>query len=221
MQRDFWLHRWQAGQTGWHQDDGHPFLERWWSELEKRARVSRFRRAFVPLCGASPDMLALRARGTDVVGVDLSPLALRTFFEDAGLEPSVNRVCLFERWSADGIELLAGDFFDVDAESIGDFDAVYDRAALVALPPDLRVRYAQRLAALSHAGTRVLLVSLEYDAPASGPPFPVAAPEIKALFGSAFTVASLESADFTAESPKLRERGATRVTEVAYELVRR
>lgn len=221
MEREFWLERWRTGQTGWHQDDGHAFLPRWWPVLEARAGVPRFRRAFVPLCGASPDMLWLRARGTAVVGVDLSPLALRTFFEDAGLAAAVNRVCLFERWSADDVELLAGDFFDVDAESIGTFDAVYDRAALIALPAPLRARYAARIAALAAPGTRMLLVGLDYDAHASGPPFPVPDAEIDALYRDAFSIALLGTADVTAESPKLRERGASRVFETAFELVRR
>lgn len=221
MQPDFWLERWRTGQIGWHQQAGHAFLPRWWPGLEAHAGVARFRRVFVPLCGASPDMLWLRARGTAVVGVDMSPLALRTFFEDAGLEPAVNRVCLFERWSADAVELLAGDFFDVDADSIGTFDAVYDRAALIALPPALRPRYAERIATLAAPGTRILLVGLEHDAAASGPPFAVPAAEIAALYDDAFAIAPLGAEDVTAESHKLRERGATRVVETAFELVRR
>lgn len=221
MDPQFWLERWHSGNTGWHQREGHPFLRRWWPELEAHAGVPHFRRAFVPLCGASPDMLWLRARGTAIVGVDLAPLALRTFFADAALEPVVNRVCLFERWSANDIELLAGDVFDVDAESLGTFDAIYDRAALVALPSASRPRYAERLAALSRAGTRMLLVSLEHDAPASGPPFAVPATEIEALCRDAFAIAPLDRQDVTADSPGLRERGATRVLETAFELVRR
>lgn len=221
MEREFWLERWRSGNTGWHQHEGHPFLPRWWPELEARAGVQRFRRAFVPLCGASPDMLWLRARGTAVVGVDLAPLALRTFFADADLEPVVNRVCLFERWSADDIELLAGDVLEVDEESLGTFDAIYDRAALVALPTALRARYAERLASLSRTGTRMLLVSLEHDAPASGPPFAVPAAEIDALYRDSFTIVSLDGEDVTADSQKLRERGAKRVLETAFELVRR
>lgn len=221
MEREFWLERWRTGQIGWHQEDGHPFVERWWPQLEARAGVPRFRRAFVPLCGASPDMLWLRSRGTAVVGVDLAPHAPHMFFDDAGLVPAVNRVCLFERWSADEVELLVGDLFDVDADSIGTFDAVYDRAALFALPPAQRPRYAEKIATLCAPGTRVLLVSLDYDADASGPPFPVTAREIESLYRDAFSIAALESADVTAESPKLVARGATRVVETAFELVRR
>lgn len=221
MEREFWLERWRTGQIGWHQDDGHPFLPRWWSRLETDAGVARFRRAFVPLCGASPDMLWLRERGTAVVGIDLSPLALRTFFEDAGLVPAVDRVCLFERWSADEIELLAGDFFDVDAASLGGFDSIYDRAALIALPAALRPRYVQRVAALADPGTRLLLVALEHDAAPTGPPFSVPASEIDALYRDAFTVEPLGDEDVTAESVRLRERGARRVVETAFHLVRR
>lgn len=221
MDREFWLERWRTGQTGWHQQAGHPFLPRWWPELEARAGVARFRRTFVPLCGASPDMLWLRTRGTAVVGVDLSPLALRAFFEDADLVPAADRVCLFERWTADDVELLAGDVFDVDAAAIGAFDSVYDRAALIAMPPAQRPRYAERIAALTPPGTRMLLVALEYDAPASGPPFPVTGAEIASLYGDRFTIAALGVEDATADSPKLRERGASRVLETAFELVRR
>lgn len=221
MEREFWLERWRTGQTGWHQADGHPFLPRWWPEMEARAGVARFRRAFVPLCGASPDMLWLRARGTAVVGVDLSSLALQAFFAAADLTPAVNRVCLFERWAADDVDLIAGDVFDVDAESLGAFDAVYDRAALVAMAPAQRERYAERIAALAAPGTRMLLIALEYDAPAAGPPFPVPTREVEALYRDAFSIARLDTVDATADSPRLRDRGATRVVETAFELVRR
>lgn len=223
MEREFWLDRWVRGNTGWHQGAPHPFLVRHGDWLVRGEPPGpRPARVFVPLCGASVDMTWLREHGADVVGIDVSPLALERYFDEAGLAPRIDRTCLFERWSADGIELLAGDLFDADATVLGNFEAVYDRAALFALPPDLRARYAARMAELCRPGTRVLLVTFEYDqAETPGPPFAVLADELAALYAPAFSLRPLERLDVLADNPGLRGKGVTALFEVAWELVRR
>lgn len=214
MEREFWLERWRTGQIGWHQAGAHAFLEACGGMLWRTARAPR---VFVPFCGASVDMLWLRRRGASVVGIDLSPEAFTRFCDDAGLEPVVDRTCLFQRWSADGIELLAGDFFDADASVLGPFDAVYDRAALVALPAPMRVRYAAHLTRLCRAGTRILLVTFDYDqCEMAGPPFAVPAQEVAALYGQAFGIERLAHADVLAANARMRERGVTSLHETAW-----
>jgi thiopurine S-methyltransferase len=218
MERDFWLERWRTGSTGWHQNETHPFLLRHGRRLLGGPQP----RVFVPLCGASLDMLWLRQQGATVVGIDLASAAFQRFYDDANLEPVVDRTCLFERWSADGIELLAGDFFDADATVLGPFDAVYDRAALFALPPAMRERYAARMADLCRPGTRVLQVTFEYDQrEMNGPPFAVHEPELQQLYASAFTLERLEHVDVTDLNPGMRGRGVTALYECAWEFVRR
>lgn len=219
MEREFWLERWRTGATGWHQPDTHPLLERHADVLLGARQPPR---VFVPLCGASLDMLWLRRRGASIVGIDLADTAFRRFYADAGLEPQVDRTCLFERWSADGIELLAGDFFDVDETVLGSFDAVYDRAALFALPPPMRARYAAKMADLCRPGTPILQVTFEYDQrEMTGPPFAVWPSDLEALYAAAFELRPLERLDVLAANPGMRGKGVTALHECAWELIRR
>lgn len=221
MNPEYWVDRWLNGNTGWHQAEPHPFLVRHGSRLWTGG-AARPPRVFVPLCGASVDMLWLRRQGASVVGIDVAGDAFRRFYADSGLEPVVDRTCLFERWSADGIELLAGDFFDADAGVLGGFDAVYDRAALFALPPELRRRYAARIVDLCRPGTALLLITLEYPQhEAEGPPFAVLEPEVHALYDAAFTIEPLARVDVYADNPRLQAKGVTAIEECAYALVRR
>jgi thiopurine S-methyltransferase len=232
VEREFWLERWRTGATGWHQSVTHPFLLRHGAWLlggddarrgaGDEPRGARGTRVFVPLCGASLDMLWLRRAGASVVGIDLAASAFRRFYDEAGLDPVVDRTCLFERWSADDIELLAGDFFDADASVLGAFDAVYDRAALFALPPELRERYATKVADLCPPGTRVLQVTFEYDQrEMTGPPFAVWPDELARLYGDAFELECAERLDVLAENDGMRGRGVTALHECAWRMTRR
>lgn len=223
MDREFWLERWRTGTTGWHQAETHPFLLRHGGWLlgagQARARPPR---VFVPLCGASLDMLWLRRQGAAVVGIDLAASAFRRFYDDAALDPVVDRTSPFERWSAGGIELLAGDFFDADETVLGAFDAVYDRAALFALPPDLRERYARTMAGLCGPGTRVLQVTFEYaQHEMSGPPFAVWPDELHRLYAAAFELECADRLDVLAANDGMRGRGLTALHECAWRMTRR
>jgi thiopurine S-methyltransferase len=122
------------------------------------------------LCGKSLDLVWLADRGYHVVGVDLSEVAAKAFAAE-------------NKQHTDRIEYRVGDFFDVTPESIGKFDLIYDRAALIALPPNLRPKYAEKLQSLLAPSGRILLISLEYDPQQmQGPPFEVPESEIRTLF---------------------------------------
>jgi len=218
---EFWLDRWRTGQTGWHQSVPHPFLgDGTFPFLQ--ASTSAARRVFVPLCGASVDMAQLRANGFHVIGVDLAASALARFFEELRIAPRVDRAGALERWSADGYELYAGDFFALDRATLGAYEAVYDRGALVALPAPVRERYARALTELCAPGTEMALVTLDYGPDVGGgPPFAVPAAQVAALYGSAFDVELRARVDVLADSPRLRERGVSSVHECGYRLVRR
>ena len=137
MQREFWLGRWEEGQIGWHQPAAHRALPAFWPDLG----IPPGGRVFVPLCGKSLDMVWLRERGHAVAGIDLSAVAARAFFDERGLTPQVASIGELERWTAGGYEYWVGDLFAMTERDLGPVAAVYDRAALVALPPDMRARY--------------------------------------------------------------------------------
>jgi thiopurine S-methyltransferase len=213
MNPEFWHRRWERGETAWHQDEIDRHLRALWPQLGLAAKS----RIFVPLCGKSLDMLWLAGQGHRVLGIELSRLAVETFFAENGLTPKVTEEPPFRHYRADEIELLCGDFFDLESRHLADVAAVYDRAALIALPQELRARYAARLDVLLPAQVPRLLIALEYDqAQMAGPPFAVHPDEVEALFSSRHRIALLAELDVLEESPRLRARGVSAIKEHAY-----
>ena len=218
MHHDFWHERWQIGQIGFHQSSVHPFLARWWPTLGVPAPS----RVYVPLCGKSLDMVWLAERGHAIVGSELSAIAIRDFFASQRLEPVQSEQGGFVRHSAGPYTILEGDALALTTDQAGPIEAVYDRAALVALPPEMRAAYAASLARLTSPGVQALLVAFEYPQEMKGgPPFSVGAAEIRELFETAFTVREVERLDILAESPKFAEIGIPALHETAVVLGRR
>lgn len=140
-------------------------------------------RIFVPLCGKSRDMAWLMEQGYSVLGVELSEIAARSFLEENGLEGQRDLDGPFVRYRADGLEFLCGDFFSLEPERLADIDAVYDRASLIALPPDLRAQYAVHMKNLLRPGLQALLITLTYrDGQINPPPFRLFPEEVETLY---------------------------------------
>ncbi len=181
MEPAFWHERWSKGQIGFHQAGVNPLLERWWASVG----AARGSTVLVPLCGKSVDLRWLAAQGFAVTGVELSPVAVSALFEGSQVTRTADGP--LNVWRDGQIEVLEGDFFDVQREG---FDAFWDRAATIALPPEIRRRYAARLARMTRTGAVGLLVSLSHDG-GSGPPFSVTPDEVSALYGVDFQVEPL------------------------------
>ncbi|MFO1435642.1 MAG: thiopurine S-methyltransferase [Gammaproteobacteria bacterium] len=217
MDSDFWQQRWSRNEIGFHQSQINPLLVKYWPRLPVPADC----RVLVPLCGKSLDMLWLRDRGHEVVGVELSPVAAAAFAQENNLAMRVRNSGAFECHEGDGLVLLVGDFFALTQDDIGDVPAVYDRAAMVALPAPMRRRYAEHLRNLLPVGTQTLLISFDYDqGQMDGPPFSVSDVEVRELFGGSHGIELLQQADVLDQEPRFRQRGLTRLTESAYRLVR-
>lgn len=210
MNRDFWLERWERKETGFHQDEINPYLRQHWPELH----LAEGSEVFVPLCGKSRDMQWLREQGHAVLGVELSPLAVQAFFEENGLSPQRTKGERFDSYEADGIRILCGDFFDLGKNDLAGVKAVYDRASLIALPPEMRERYVRHLVNILPPATQILLVTLDYpQAEMSGPPFAVSAAEVEALYRKHAGIRLLAQADVLEQNPRFRERGLSRLQE--------
>lgn len=211
----FWLERWERGETGWHRDEINRHLREFWPRLSVPAGTQ----ILVPLCGKTLDLLWLASRGGRVLGIELIERAVQAFFAENGLEPTVTDEPGFRRYRVDEIELWCGDFFDLTSAQLVDIGAVYDRAALIALPPATRARYAAHLDAILRSGVPRLLITLEYDQHRrAGPPFSVARPEVEQLFGRQHRVSELDALDVLAESPGFIARGLTALVERVYRL---
>lgn len=218
MEPSFGHARWGEGQIGFHQATVHDQLEAY---ADRLAALSDKPRVLVPLCGKSLDMVHLRALGYDVVGVELSEIAAKAFFEEQELTPERCARGKLTCYSAEGVDLMVGDYFDTTPEAIGPVQGLYDRAALVALPPDLRGRYAAHTATLMPEGAPGLLVSFEYpQAEMNGPPFSVLQAEVESLYSGDFEISLLEDLDVLEGNPKFKGRVST-LREKTYLITRR
>lgn len=218
MDQKFWTSRWEQNDIGFHKQAVHHALIRYHGRLNLQPGDS----VFVPLCGKSVDMVWLYEHGFQVVGTEYSPIAIETFFNENRLSPARRTDTRFDHYSTKGVELLCGDHFTLQRSDLNGASAVYDRAALVALPPDLRRRYATLLTRLLPPASRILLVSYDYNQDEiSGPPFAVPQAEISDLFASGFDIELLDLQDVLESHQGLKARGVTKIDEFTSLLTRR
>jgi thiopurine S-methyltransferase len=185
MRNDYWLNRWATGQTGWHQREVEPALVEHFGGIAPT-------RVLVPLCGKSMDMTWLGKQGHEVIGVELSELACETFFSEQGMSLTAGREGAFGVYRAKNITIYQGDFFAVTAEMLGQIGAVYDRGALIALPRDLRSKYAAHLQSIAKPKTFLQIVLERQGVPDdAGPPFSVTLGELESLYGANYRIEPL------------------------------
>ena len=183
MDHNFWHQRWQQQQIGFHRDAFHELLTEYFPQACPSGRI------LVPLCGKTKDMLWLLDQGYKVFGIELSELAVQAFFAENQLKPQVASVGNFKQYALDELVIWVGDVFDLTPKDLADVDGWYDRAALVALPPEMRTRYVELLRQTLPSGSRGLLVTVEYpDGYREGPPFSVPEDEVKSAYGQRFKV---------------------------------
>jgi len=204
MHADFWLDKWNAGQIGFHADAPNAYLQKWWDTLD----LPDGAHVLVPLAGKSLDLEWLAAKRLRVTAVELSPLAVAEVVERTGAKPLKS---IANTWRDHDLTIIQGDFFEVSG--IGVVDAVWDRAARIALPPALRERYDAALRRLAPTAKR-LMVTLDY-APGGvdRPPFSMSADTIRKEL-SDYRLELLESVDHVLlNTPFARNFGADRMIE--------
>jgi thiopurine S-methyltransferase len=147
------------------------------------------------LCGKTLDIHWLLSEGFRVAGAELSKVAIEQLFTELGVEPKVSRGGEVDHYSATNIDVFVGDIFQLSSEVLGPVDAVYDRAALVALPEKVRKRYTAHLMALTSDAPQ-LLITYEYDQSLmEGPPFSISNEEVNRHYRESYEVSMILSAD--------------------------
>lgn len=212
----YWIKRWEDGHTAFHQSEASAALVRHGHLFGTGGRV------LVPLAGKSRDMTWLaREKGHAVVGIEIAAPAIRAYFEERSMTAMRSTEGGIHAWHGGGVTILEADFFAVTSAMVGTITGVYDRAALVAIPPELQAKYVSHLLALT-GGAPILLIGFEYDtSKMSGPPYSVGEADVARLFGAACAVQKLESREVIDEMPRFRERGITSLVEAAFLVTRR
>jgi len=200
-----WLERWREGRIGWHEAGGNASLKKHWNAAG--------RRVLVPMCGKTDDMLWLEEQGNSVVGVELSDIAARAFFEENGLQYTVRdgRLPVYSAGDRD-ISIYCGDLFVFGEPG---FTGWYDRGAFVATPAEQRTAYAEHIDTLLAPDACRLLITLEYDdSTATGPPFSIAEEEIRRYWPDLQMVDRYD--DIENGPPKFREAGLQEMFETVW-----
>ncbi|MDX2050982.1 MAG: methyltransferase domain-containing protein [Polyangiaceae bacterium] len=225
MEPDFWRERWEKQQIGFHEGGPNALLEEFGYRLlpanASAAAASQRPRVLVPLCGKSRDLRWLHAKGFEVVGIELVRSAAQAFFEENELVGRSEGWYGYESLAGDGIRIVVGDVFELGAIPAGSFDAVYDRAALVALRREDRERYVEQLLKWVTAKAKLLVITFVYDsAKMNGPPFSVTDAELAALYSHASTLEQLADRDILEKEPRFKERGLDALNEKAWLVTR-
>ncbi|MCU7876436.1 MAG: thiopurine S-methyltransferase [Candidatus Thiodiazotropha sp. (ex Lucinoma borealis)] len=208
-----WLQRWKDNNIGWHHVEFNQHLLNYWHALY----LPQGSLVLASLCGKSKDMVWLAEQGYRIRGVELSQLAVKAFFEELALQPLVEPVGHFERWSSGPFEILCGDIFHLDDLDNSDVDAVYDRASLIALNPHQRAGYARLLINTLPKQSKILLITMEYpQQEMTGPPFSVHESEVLALFESRFSIRKLHTLNILQDTERYRDKGVSHITEQIY-----
>jgi thiopurine S-methyltransferase len=217
LETDEWIRRWAQGRIGFHRPTVQPLLVDHAAKFLPRGDEC----VLVPLCGKSVDLVWLEQRGHSVVGVELAEQACRDFLREQKRIAAEHPSPPFTVFSSGRIELLCGDFFGLTRDRHGDFPAILDRAALIALPPPRREEYARRILTLLRPGGRMLLIGVEYDeSRMAGPPFSVTRAEVVRDYGAACAIETLATRDVVPSEPVWKERGLDAMTEYALLLTR-
>ncbi|HWF60990.1 MAG TPA: thiopurine S-methyltransferase [Nitrospira sp.] len=203
MNSSFWHQRWENNEIGFHEGKPNQLLVKYFHELS----VAKGRWIFVPLCGKTLDISWLLSRGYRVAGAELSQLAIEQLFMELGMQPEIETVGNVEHWSANNLDIFVGDIFAMSGKMLGPIDAVYDRAALVAFPEDLRNRYAAHLMEMTGKAPQ-LLICYDYDQSLmEGPPFSVSNDEVHRHYAATYDLTPLAS---TEVSGGLKGKGPAR-----------
>lgn len=188
MEADYWHDKWATGDIKFHQADYNPLMMKHFPTLGLVAGA----RVFVPLCGKTRDIAWLLEQGFAVVGAELNDTAVQELFAELGAVPKVTQVGALTRYAAPGLDVFVGDIFDLSADDLGHVDAVFDRAALVALPAEMRARYADHVMAITGRVPQFLLTFTYDQSTMDGPPFSITDKMVADYFAATYAVKTLE-----------------------------
>lgn len=187
MEKEYWMKRWESRNIAFHLNDTNPLLLTYANALNLKEED----RIFIPLCGKSLDIAWFLEQGYRVVGVELSQNAVEEFFQEIKESPEISHAGDLLAYKLNSIDIFVGDFFSLSKALLGKIDAIYDRAALVALPYEMRERYTEHLVKITESAKQ-LLITYEYDQNLlAGPPFSISEEEINQHYKINYTIQHL------------------------------
>jgi len=191
MDANFWHRKWANNQISFHQNRPNPFL------VDHITALSLIEGSviFIPLCGKTLDIFWLLSNGYRVIGAELVESAIEQLFAELAITPTISFVGDIKHYNAPNIDIFVGDIFELSSKILGPVDAIYDRAALIALPDETRTRYAAHLMAITLMAPQLLIVCHYDQNLMQGPPFSISEEEINRHYKESYNVTLMESAN--------------------------
>jgi len=213
MHKEFWIEKWEKNQTGFHQSEINSYLKTYWHQMELKQNAN----VLVPLCGKSKDLLWLNEQKHNVTASEISQIAVVDFFEENNIPFQKKKINAGEEYFHDNLTMIQGDFFQLSNSEIPSIDAVYDRAAMVALTPEQRFQYSKLLHNILRVGSKIFLISIEYDQrKMDGPPFSVDEKEIRSLYEPHFLIKLIHQFNENVNIGRFADKGLKYVSEKVY-----
>lgn len=186
MKKNFWENSWDEGgyKTSFHKKDVHPYILKHLPPSKLKNKT-----ILVPLCGKSVDLIYFRNYAHHVIGIEFIKEAIDQFFKEQQLPYKQ----LANSYFSDKLTIINSDFFNISVNDIGHIDLVYDRAALVALPPDLRTKYIKKIQELLPVGAQQFINTLEYYPTKLEPPFSITPKEVSSYYGHSHVITHIEN----------------------------
>lgn len=215
MEHAFWHDKWSRKEIGFHLSEAHPWLVRYVEDFP----LSSDDVVFVPLCGKTLDIGFFLSQNVKVIANELSETAVAELFDDLDLTPAI------ESWGeggkvyrSDNLIVYVGDFFQLSESELVDVTVVYDRAAIVALPLEMRGSYGKKISEVCGQAKQIVM-TLEYDQSVmSGPPFSVTRDEINSHYSHAYNIKEVIRKNIIEQEPRFKQKGLSAFYQALYEL---
>jgi len=202
MDNKFWIGKWEKNEIGFHQSEYHQNIVKFWQEFVADETGA----VFVPLCGKTLDMKFFIANGHTVYGAELSSIAIEAFFEENNLEYSIQDNCYFN----EKISIYSGDIFSLKKRHFENVKFIFDRAALVAIPYEIRIRYIKWLHD-NFPGANIFLETFYFDNTKIGPPFSMSNKMIYECFGEYYDIEEKQFLSVSLDTLKVHESHITKL----------
>lgn len=217
MEHSFWHGCWENNKIAFHQLKPHKLLLQYFSAN----KLINGTRVFVPLCGKSLDMLWFMGNGAYVIGCELSEIAVKQFFIENKLSYQTKNLDDFVIYYNELCEIYCGDIFKLSKNIVGLVDLVYDRGALIALPPTMRKEYVSQITSLLRNKAIILLIAINYSVinDFNGPPFSIDDTMVAELYSSKYNIVKqIESNESSEENSRMYVAGIDNFVESLYQI---
>ncbi|NVJ65705.1 MAG: thiopurine S-methyltransferase [Gammaproteobacteria bacterium] len=212
MDFDFWDNCWHRDSQPFHVTSEHPLLAKHLDRFDPDEKL------LLPLSGKSVDPIFLAQHQIYSTAVEFNPKAVEAFIKENKLAPKKSETDNGVQFQLANFEVWLADFFALTSEEIGLFSQVFDRAALVALPEDLRQRYAKHLASMLKPQAKIFMVTMDYDPEQmDGPPFHINQSQLQTYFPSA-EIVEIDRHSLINNHPRWKELELSFLDEVLYQI---